>query len=80
MSKLNRYTFLKLEYFRKKYGFSQTDMSSLLGIKQAAYSNKVNGYAPFKFNEMMIICKALNKKTVKQGDKLLTLDEIFIDL
>jgi len=71
--------FFKLEYLRKKYGFTQSEMASLLGVKQSSYSHKVNKTTSTTYDEMIIILTALNKKAVKAGDPLLTLDDIFLD-
>lgn len=71
--------FLKLKYYRKKYGFSQSDMASFIGVKQSCYSHKINRKTPITYDEMEIIRDMLNKKATKAGDSLLTFDEIFTD-
>lgn len=71
--------FFKLEYLRKKYGYTQTEMASLIGVKQSGYSHKVNKTTTITFDEMMIILTALNKKAEKSGDPALKLDDIFLD-
>lgn len=71
--------FLKLEYYRKKYGLTQADMAQLMGITQSNYSHKENKFVPITFDEMCSILKILSKKAIKAGDTELTLDEIFLD-
>lgn len=71
--------FFKLEYFRKKYGITQKEMASLLGIKQSCYSHKANRTTPITYEEMMIILTVLNKKAAKADDPKLGLDDIFLD-
>lgn len=77
MSK-NRKKYLKLEYYRKKYGYKQSDMAVLIGKKTSSYSHKVCGLTPFSFDEIKLIYTALNKAAKKAGDNPLTLDEIFL--
>lgn len=77
MSK-NRNLYLKLEYYRKKYGYKQSDMATLLGLCASSYSHKVNGLSKFSFDEIMLIHNVLNKAAKKAGDNPLTLDEIFL--
>ncbi len=73
---------LKLEYYRKKYGFTQAQLGKLIGLKPTAattgYSSKINRRSPLRYDEMIIIMAALNKKAEKAGDPLLTMDEIFL--
>lgn len=69
----------KTEYFRKKYGITQSEMAGLLGVQQGTYSAKINGRAGIGLDEMLIIHEALNKKAKKKGDEELTLDDIFLD-
>jgi hypothetical protein len=73
---------LKLEYYRKKYGFTQEQFGKLIGLKASAattgYSSRVNRRSPLKFDEMCIITAAINKAAAKAGDPLLTMDEIFL--
>lgn len=79
MPKSKRETFYKLEFLRKKYGYTQEQFASFLGLKKTSYSHKINGRSPFKFVEMQIIKAAINKKAEKNGDPLLTIDDIFFD-
>lgn len=69
----------KVEYYRKKYGITQTEMAGFLGVIQGTYSAKINGRAGIAFDEMMIIHGVLNKKAKKAGDEYLSLDDIFLD-
>lgn len=77
MSK-NRKKYLKLEYYRKKYGYKQSDMAILIGLCTSSYSHKVNGLSKFTFDEIMLLHGVLNKAAKKAGDNPLTLDEIFL--
>lgn len=77
MSK-NRKLYLKLEYYRKKYGYKQSDMAVLIGKTTSSYSHKVCGLSKFTFDEIMLIHTVLNKAAKKAGDSPLTLDEIFL--
>jgi transcriptional regulator with XRE-family HTH domain len=74
--------FFKLEYYRKKYGFTQEQLGKLIGIKATAastgYSSRINRRSPLRYEEMVIIMSALNKMAEKKGDPLLTMDEIFL--
>lgn len=80
MPDTRRKTFIKLEYLRKKYGFTQEQFASFLGLKnKSSYSAKVNGRSPFTYYDMNIIKAALNKRAEKEGDELLTIDKIFFD-
>jgi len=69
---------IKLEYYRVKYGLSQKDMAELLGINTSTYNQKINGRQKFKIDEMIIIHTFLNHKANKNGDPVITLDEIFL--
>lgn len=73
-----RKKFLKLEFYRKKYGYSQKDMSVLLGLCSSSYSHKETGRVPFNYDEMITIYEAFNKKAKKAGDLHLTLNDIFL--
>lgn len=75
----NRKKYLKLQYYRKKYGYIQSDVAVLLGISTSAYSHKENGLSAFTFDEIKLIHSVINKKATKSGDALLTLEEIFLD-
>jgi DNA-binding XRE family transcriptional regulator len=79
MKKGAKEKFIKLEYLRKKYGFSQEQMALFLGIKATSYSQKVNRRIPLKYDEMVIITDALNKKAARAGDSKLTMDDIFFN-
>lgn len=70
---------LKLEYYRKKYDITQTEMSGLLGVNQSTYSKKINGRTGITFDEMMIAHETLNKEAKKAGDNYVSLDDIFLD-
>lgn len=70
---------LKLEYLRRKYGYSQEEMAEILGVNKSTYCQKANGRQSFKIDEMMIIMIALNKKAKKNGESVLTLNDIFLD-
>jgi DNA-binding XRE family transcriptional regulator len=70
---------IKLEYLRKKYGYSQDEMSDILGINKATYVRKVSRNLIFNFDEMVIIMLALNKRAEKAGDSILSLDDIFFN-
>jgi hypothetical protein len=82
-NQLKKKKFLKLEYLRKKYGYSQDDMGAFLGYsgrnRRGTYSAKVNRRASFTFDEMFIILNKLNEKAKKAGDPELTLNDIFFD-
>jgi hypothetical protein len=82
MTKTKQYKFLKLEYYRKKYGFTQQDFGKLIGLKPTAastgYSSRVNRRSPLRYDEMIILMSVLNKKAEKAGDPLLSMDEIFL--
>lgn len=69
----------KVEYYRRKYGITQTEMAGFLGVIQGTYSAKVNGRTGVTLDEMMIIHNFLNKKAKKAGDEYLSLDDIFLD-
>jgi DNA-binding XRE family transcriptional regulator len=70
---------IKLEYLRKKYEYSQEEISDILGMNKATYIRKVSRKLSFDFDEMTIIMLAFNKKAEKAGDNLLTLDDIFFN-
>lgn len=70
--------FLKLEYYRKKYGLTQNDMARLIGYCESNYNHKVNRITAFSFDDMITIRQELNKRAAKVGDPALSLDEIFL--
>jgi transcriptional regulator with XRE-family HTH domain len=74
---------LKLEYYRKYYGFTQKQLGRLIGLKDTSaasgYSSKVNRRSPLTYDEMRIIMSALNKKAEKAGEPLLTLNDVFLN-
>lgn len=74
----NSKKYLKLQYYRKKYGLKQSDMAVLLGVCKSAYSHKEVGISPFTFDEIKKLHTALNDKAKKAGDAALSLDEIFL--
>ena len=74
----NRKMYLKLEYYRKKYGYKQSDMAILIGLCTSAYSHKEIGTSPFSLEECMKIRAVLNKQAKKAGDNLLSLEDIFL--
>jgi transcriptional regulator with XRE-family HTH domain len=82
LSTLKNDKLLKLEYYRKKYGFTQAQFGKLIGLKASAastgYSSRINRRSPIRLDEMKIITAALNKAAAKAGDPLLTMDEIFL--
>lgn len=69
---------IEVEYYRVKYGLTQKDMADLLGINTSTYNQKVNGRQKFKIDEMMIIHTFFNHKAKKNGDPVITLDQIFL--
>jgi DNA-binding XRE family transcriptional regulator len=79
MPQIKRKHYLKLRYYRSKYGISQKHFSILLGIKENTYSHKEVGFSPFKADELFLIHEAFNKLAKKAGDAPLTLDDIFLD-
>lgn len=82
MNTVKKEKLLKLEYYRKKYGFTQEQFGKLIGLKASAastgYSSRINRRSPMRLDEMQIITAALNKSAAKAGDPLLTMDEIFL--
>lgn len=68
----------KLEYYRAKFGLSQESMADLLGVSLSTYNQKVNGRQTFKLDEMVIIHTYFNQKSKKEGNGIITLDEIFL--
>jgi transcriptional regulator with XRE-family HTH domain len=75
MQKKNK--FLKLEFYRRKYKLSQKDVAGLLGVCLSSFNHKVNRITPFDFDEITIIKNEFNKRAKRNGDDLLTIDEIF---
>lgn len=51
----------KLISLRRMAGFSQKDISSIIGVTQATYSRKENGTAAFDEKEMIAIHDVLHK-------------------
>jgi DNA-binding XRE family transcriptional regulator len=70
--------FLKLEYYRKKYGFKPEDMAAVIGKCLSSYVRKESGLTPFYDDEMVKIRFAINEKAMECGDPAVTLDEIFL--
>jgi DNA-binding XRE family transcriptional regulator len=68
--------FLEVEYYRKKYLFSQKDFGLLLGIKENTYSHKETGISTFDTDELIKIHGAINKAAKKAGDSPVTLDAL----
>lgn len=52
----------KLKGKRVEKGYTQIDMSKLLGIEKATYTRKENGKAPFRLDEIYKILKILDCK------------------
>ncbi|SEV81546.1 helix-turn-helix domain-containing protein [[Clostridium] fimetarium] len=71
--------FFKLEYYRKKYKITRVQIASLIGLSVSSYSHRVNHRVPFMFDEIMIIMNTFNAKALKQGDKIITFEEMFIE-
>jgi hypothetical protein len=72
--------FIKLESLREKYGFSKEQIVEFLGLdKVSSYDNKVSRKVSFTYEEMLILKAAFNKMAEKNGDNLLTMDDIFLD-
>lgn len=53
-----------LKFYRKKLGFSQQDIASLLNIDQSSYCRKEKGDAPFTVEEAKKLSEVF-KKTVE---------------
>jgi len=70
--------FLRLEYYRKKYGLKQEDMAMLLGVCKSSYSHKETARTPFSHDELLTIHGEINKRATKAGDQYISLDEIFL--
>jgi DNA-binding XRE family transcriptional regulator len=68
--------FLEIEYYRKKYLFSQADFGVLLGVKENTYSHKETGISTFTTDELIIIHEAINKAAKKAGDSPVTMDAL----
>lgn len=66
--------FLEIEYFRKKYLFTQADFAMLLGLKENTYSHKETGISDFRTDELIKIHEAINKAAKKAGDPPITMD------
>ena len=69
---------LKVEFYRKKYGFTQNEFAEILGIKQASYSAKVSGKTAFTLDQTKALQSVLNKKAMVEDGIFLSLDEIFL--
>jgi len=69
-----RKKFLEIEYYRKKYLFSQADFGKLLGVKENTYSHKETGIIPFRVDELKKIHEVINKAAKKAGDPPVTMD------
>jgi len=74
-----RKTFLKLEYYRKKYKITRVQMASLIALSVSSYSHRINRRVPFTFDDIMIIMKTLNTKALKQDDKIITFEDLFAE-
>ena len=68
--------YLEIEYFRKKYLFSQSDFGLLLGVKENTYSHKETGISTFSTDELILIHRAINNAAKKAGDSLVTMDAL----
>lgn len=77
--KIKNTRFLKLKYYRQKYEVKQESMALLIGCGTPNYCHKENGKIPFTFPECCIVMDALNKHARKNGDEILTLNDIFLD-
>ncbi|PXV89119.1 hypothetical protein C8E03_10796 [Lachnotalea glycerini] len=72
--------FIKLEAIRVKYGLSKEQMTNFLGLDNvAAYEDKINKKYPFTYDELLIIKATFNLKAERRGEKLYTVDDIFLD-
>jgi len=74
--KAKRKKFLEIEYYRKKYLFSQANFALLLGVKENTYSHKEVGLAPMVYEELILIHEAINKAAKSNGDALITMDQL----
>lgn len=79
MRRIVKDKFHKLEYYRGKYGISQKQMASIIGIGASCYCHKVNKKSTFSLPQMICILEVLNKEAKKAGDDQLTLDDIFLE-
>lgn len=68
----------KLKYWRGILQLTQDDMGLLLGYSGANYCQKENGLVEIGLREMLLIQKEFNKKLVKMGQSILSLDDIFL--
>jgi len=66
--------YLEIEYYRKKYLFTQEDFGKLLGVKENTYSHKETGISDFRTDELVKIHEAINKAAKKAGDPPVTMD------
>ena len=69
-----RKKFLEIEYYRKKYLFSQADFGILLGVKENTYSHKETGVSPVNTDELVLIHRAIHEAAKKAGDAPVTMD------
>lgn len=77
--KIKNKKYLKLEYYRLKYDFTQEEFAKALGIKQSTYSDKIRGKSNLSYDQMMDAQKVLNNKALVIDGVKLSLDEIFLN-
>lgn len=68
--------FLEIEYYRKKYLFSQADFGILLGVKENTYSHKETGISKMYTDELILIHGEINKAAKKAGDPPVSMDAL----
>lgn len=71
-----RKRYLEVEYYRKKYSFSQKDFALLLGIKENTYSHKECGISKFTLAELILMHGAINKAAANAGHQGVTIDAL----
>lgn len=73
---VKRKKFLEIEYYRKKYLFTQENFATLLGITVGTYSHKETGRIPLMTDELLLIHGAINMAAKKAGESLVTVDDL----
>jgi DNA-binding XRE family transcriptional regulator len=70
--------FSSLVRYRKLYGITQGKMAKIIEKSRSAYIRKENGESDFYRDEMVKICDYINARAKADGDKSVTMEQIFL--
>lgn len=77
MQKNIRKKYLRLKYYREKFGYRQEPFGKFIGISVAQYSKKENGRQKWGLDECEILRDKINEHLKEAGELPITLDYLF---